>query len=232
MNMIAPAFSRFAGAFAALFLLSAACVHADPTAPETVVEYGGPDRVVIDTADGPVELTVEVAASDDARQRGLMHRESLDPDAGMLFDFQREQIVSIWMENTLNPLDILYIRSDGRIAKIIAHAQPMSRRQLLSDFPVLSVLEINAGRSAELGISPGDIVRHALFGNDVADQPEPAPEADPAPEGEDGEPGADEPGADEPGDDEPGEEPGADEPGEDQPDEEPADDDGEGGDNR
>ncbi|MGY6629353.1 MAG: DUF192 domain-containing protein [Oceanicaulis sp.] len=215
MIQIAPVFSRFAGAFAALLILTAACAHADPTAPDAVVVFGGPDRVVVETAEGPVELTVEVAATDEARQRGLMHRESLDPDAGMLFDFQREQIVSIWMENTLIPLDILYIRRDGRIVKIIAHAQPMSRRQLLSDFPVLSVLEINAGRSAELGIAPGDIVRHALFGNEVTDEPE--PQADPAMQDEDGEPGGEEPG------DEP--EGGA-------PAEEPADEDGEGGDNR
>ncbi len=208
MIQIAPAFSRFVGAFAALLILTAACAHADPTAPDAVVVYGGPDRVVIDTAEGPVELTVEVAATDEARQRGLMHREALDADAGMLFDFQREQIVSIWMENTLIPLDILYIRRDGRIAKIIAHAQPLSRRQLLSDFPVLSVLEINAGRSAELGIAPGDIVRHALFGNEITD--EPAPEPDPGMPDEDGE--------------EPGGEPEGD-----QPDEDPADD-GAGGD--
>lgn len=220
MIQIAPAFSRFAGAFAALLILSGACAHADPTAPDAVVIYGGPDLVVIDTAEGPVELTVEVAASDEARQRGLMHREALDPDAGMLFDFQREQIVSIWMENTLIPLDILYIRRDGRIVKIIAHAQPMSRRQLLSDFPVLSVLEINAGRSAELGIAPGDIVRHALFGNAVSDEPAPEPEA-PAPDGE-GEPG-DEPDADQPDD-----EPASDGPAGD----EPAEDDGEDGANR
>jgi uncharacterized membrane protein (UPF0127 family) len=208
MIQIAPAFSRFVGAFAALLILTAACAHADPTAPDAVVVYGGPDRVVIGTAEGPVELTVEVAATDEARQRGLMHREALDADAGMLFDFQREQIVSIWMENTLIPLDILYIRRDGRIAKIIAHAQPLSRRQLLSDFPVLSVLEINAGRSAELGIAPGDIVRHALFGNEITD--EPAPEPDPGMPDEDGE--------------EPGGEPEGD-----QPDEDPADD-GAGGD--
>lgn len=198
MIQIASSFSRFAGAFAALLILSAACAHADPTAPDAVVVYGGPDRVVIDTAEGPVELIVEVAATDEARQRGLMHRESLDPDAGMLFDFQREQIVSIWMENTLIPLDILYIRRDGRIVKIIAHAQPMSRRQLLSDFPVLSVLEINAGRSAELGISPGDIVRHALFGNAVSDEP--------APLDADGDPGEDESDSEQPGEDPAGDE--------------------------
>jgi len=224
MIQIAPVFSRFAGAFAALLILSAACAHADPTAPDAVVVFGGPDRVVIETAEGPVELTVEVAATDEARQRGLMHREELDPDAGMLFDFQREQIVSIWMENTLIPLDILYIRRDGRIAKIIAHAQPLSRRQLLSDFPVLSVLEINAGRSAELGIAPGDIVRHALFGNEVTDEPDPAPEADAAVQDEDGAPGDDEAGEAQ------GEAPEADQPDEDAA-EDNADDDSGDGDN-
>ena len=136
----------------------------DPTAPDAVVEYGGPEPVTIETAGGPVTLTVELAETPQARQRGLMHRESLAPDAGMLFDFEQERVVSIWMENTLIPLDIVYIRSDGTIAKIITGAQPMSRRQLYSDVPVLSVLEIGAGRAAELGIAPGDLVRHAWFG--------------------------------------------------------------------
>ncbi|MCC5995339.1 MAG: DUF192 domain-containing protein [Oceanicaulis sp.] len=183
--------TRLAGAMSALILLAGACAHAraDPTAPDAVVAFGGPDRVVIETAGGPVEFTVEVADTEETRQRGLMHREELDPDAGMLFDFEREQIVSIWMENTLIPLDILYIRRDGRIVKIISNARPLSRRQLLSDFPVLSVLEINGGRAAELGIEPGDVVRHALFGNVEPDAPEPAPDAEPASEDGDGEPG-------------------------------------------
>lgn len=171
---------RLAGALSALVLFTGACAHAvgDPTAPDAVVAFGGPDRVVIDTAEGPVEFTVEVAATDEQRQRGLMHRESLAADAGMLFDFEREQIVSIWMENTLIPLDIIYIRRDGRIVKIIDNAEPLSRRQLLSDFPVLSVLEILGGQAQERGIEPGDTVRHALFGNAVSDAPEPEPHDD------------------------------------------------------
>ncbi len=141
----------------------------DPTAPDAVVTYGGPEPVTIETANGPVTLTVELAETAEARQRGLMHRESLGADEGMLFDFQEERVVSIWMENTLIPLDILYIRSDGSIAKVITGAQPMSRRQLYSDVPVLSVLEINAGRAAELGIGPGDRVLHRWFGTAEAD---------------------------------------------------------------
>ncbi|KAA5805070.1 DUF192 domain-containing protein [Alkalicaulis satelles] len=186
---------RLAGAFSALVLFAAACAHAvsDPTAPDAVVAFGGPDRVVIETADGPVEFLAEIAATDEQRQRGLMHRESLDPDAGMLFDFEREQIVSIWMENTLIPLDILYIRRDGRIVKIIENAEPLSRSQLLSDFPVLAVLEIAGGRAGERGIEPGDTVRHALFGNAMTDAPAPADDDGGA--DEDGENGAEGEGA-------------------------------------
>ena len=143
------------------------CAHAqpsDPTHPDAVVQYGGPDPIIIETAEGPVELIAEIADTEASRQRGLMHRESIGPNEAMLFDFEVEQPVAIWMANTLISLDILYVRADGTIAKIIAHAQPLSRRSLPSDFPVLGVIEIAGGRAGELGIAPGDLVRHALFG--------------------------------------------------------------------
>lgn len=164
--MMTRLISSFVAAFLALMISTACAIAqvADPTAPDAVVEYGGPESVVIDTANGPVTLTVELAETPEARQRGLMHRESMGADEGMLFNFQQERVVSIWMENTLIGLDIAYIRSDGSIAKIITGAQPMSRRQLYSDVPVLSVLEINSGRAAQLGIAPGDVVRHRWFG--------------------------------------------------------------------
>lgn len=154
---------------------------ADPAARETVVEYGGPEPVVIETGEGAVTISALIAETPSQRQRGLMWREELAPDSGMLFDFQVEQPVSIWMRNTLISLDILYIRPDGTIAKIIAHAQPGSRRQLLSGEPVIAVLEINAGRAAELGIAPGDQVRHAMFDTalEAGDAGEAADEAQP-----------------------------------------------------
>lgn len=160
---------RFSAAFAGLLALTAfnACALAqsiDPTAPDAVVEYGGPEPLTIETEAGPVTLTVGLAETPDARQRGLMHRESMGADEGLLFNFEQERVVSIWMDNTLIPLDIIYIRSDGSIAKIVTGAVPMSRRQNYSDVPVLSVLEINSGRSAALGIAPGDQVLHRWFG--------------------------------------------------------------------
>ena len=172
-----------AAALASGFVFSACAAaqgYIDPTAPDAIVTYGGPDPLVIETAEGERHaFTVEVADTPDSRQRGLMHREAMDADAGMLFDFGREQIVSIWMENTILPLDILYIRADGVIAKVVVGAVPFSRRQLISDVPVVSVLELNAGRAAALGIDPGDRVLHPLFGT----SPE-APAVDTAPEAE------------------------------------------------
>ncbi|MGJ3232832.1 MAG: DUF192 domain-containing protein [Oceanicaulis sp.] len=179
-------------------LFFSACASAqplDPTAPDAVVEYGGPDPLVIETGEGEsVTLTVELAETPQARQRGMMWREELDPDAGMLFDFQVEQPVSIWMANTPLPLDLIYIRADGTIAKVAVGAVPFSRRSISSDVPVLAVLEINGGRSVELGIDPGDVVRHAWFGNAEPSAPaledaapaEAKDAAEPAPAEEDG----------------------------------------------
>lgn len=160
-----------AAPFLALVLFAAAHAQFDPTAPDAVVEYGGPDPVIIETAEGPVEFIAEIAATDAARARGMMYRESMGPDEAMLFDFEVVQPVAIWMANTLIPLDILFIREDGTIAKIVANAQPLSRRSMPSDFPVLAVLEIAGGRADEAGIAPGDLVRHALFGTGPAEEP-------------------------------------------------------------
>ena len=160
---------------------SAGCALAqsvDPTAPDAVVEYGGPDPLVIEGDFGEHTFTVEVADTDDSRERGLMYRESMDPDAGMLFDFGREDFMSIWMANTIIPLDILYVRANGEIAKIVTGAQPFSRRPMSSDYPVIAVVELNGGRTLELGIEPGDVVHHPLFGNVDASGPE-AQDAEP-----------------------------------------------------
>lgn len=163
--------TRIAAFFAVpLLALSALAAPAfsqpsDPTAPDAVVEYSGPDPVTVQTQDGPVAFTVEVADNDPARTRGMMHRDEVGPDEGMLFDFQVERPVSIWMANVRFPLDIIYIRSDGTIAKIADNAQPFSERSIPSDFPVLGVLEIAGGRADELNIRPGDVVEHPMFGN-------------------------------------------------------------------
>src|SRR5690606_21929232 len=109
-------------------------------------------------------FTVEIADDDAERARGLMFREELAPDAGMLFDFVDERPVAFWMQNTLIPLDMLFIKADGTIARVHAEAVPMDQTSIPSGEPVRFVLEIAGGRAAELGIVAGDTLEHARVG--------------------------------------------------------------------
>ncbi|WP_246728511.1 DUF192 domain-containing protein [Microvirga terricola] len=106
---------------------------------------------------------VEVARNDADRAQGLMFRRSMPVDRGMLFDFGRVEPVAMWMQNTYLPLDMLFIRPDGTIARIAANTEPLSTRTISSGEPVLAVLELNAGTASRLGIKPGDRVEHPLF---------------------------------------------------------------------
>lgn len=141
----------------------------DPAHPETVIEFGDPQPLTVETEEGDVSFSVWMADTDDERARGLMFREELADDAGMLFDFETVRPVSMWMRNTLIPLDLLFVSEEGRVTKIIVNARPQSLRQLPSDFPVRAVLELAGGRSAEAGIMPGDRIVHPMF---VSDDPE------------------------------------------------------------
>lgn len=121
-------------------------------------------EVTILASDGKQHrFKVEVARTPDDRARGLMHRRALDADAGMLFDFETVQLVSMWMMNTLIPLDMLFIAADGRIATIAERTVPHSTASILSEVAVRGVLEVNGGTVARLGIKRGDRVRHPIF---------------------------------------------------------------------
>lgn len=109
------------------------------------------------------QFEVEIADTPQARSQGLMFRRSMPVDRGMLFDFGRVDMVSMWMRNTYIPLDMLFIRPDGVIARIARDTEPLSERSITSGEPVLSVLELNAGVTARLGVEPGDRVEHPLF---------------------------------------------------------------------
>ena len=103
-------------------------------------------------------FTVEVAETPEQQAQGLMNRQSLGPDRGMIFPRNPPGDASFWMKNTLIPLDIIFIRTDGTIARIAENTVPMSLDPIPSLEPVGAVLEIAGGRSAELGIKPGDKV--------------------------------------------------------------------------
>ncbi|NBU14563.1 MAG: DUF192 domain-containing protein [Alphaproteobacteria bacterium] len=123
------------------------------------------EPVTIETASGDVTFDVEVMRTEEERQRGLMARAYLPETRGMLFDFGQPQDVRMWMKDTPLPLDMLFIRADGTIARI-TRGEPFSTRTLPSGEPVLGVLEINGGISARLGIKEGGLVRHKLFGTE------------------------------------------------------------------
>ncbi|WP_051504363.1 DUF192 domain-containing protein [Sphingomonas jaspsi] len=103
-------------------------------------------------------FTVEVAASPQEQQTGLMYRQEMARDHGMIFPFDEVRIASFWMKNTYIPLDLIFVRKDGSIANIAENAVPMSLEPIYSDGDVAAVLEINGGESAELGIKAGDKV--------------------------------------------------------------------------
>lgn len=103
-------------------------------------------------------FTVEVARTAEEQATGLMNRQNLASDRGMIFPFEAERVASFWMKNTLIPLDMIFIRADGSITNIEANTVPLSEEPVLSYEPVVAVLEIAGGRSAELGIKPGDKV--------------------------------------------------------------------------
>jgi uncharacterized membrane protein (UPF0127 family) len=121
------------------------------------------EPIWIETAEERFEFQVEIAATPAQRSRGLMFRDHLAADRGMLFDFGQPQPVTMWMRNTLIPLDMLFVRDDGRISRIVAETEPLSDRVIGSGGPVRAVLELPGGRAAELDIRPGDRIVHPMF---------------------------------------------------------------------
>ena len=114
--------------------------------------------LTITTASGTHRFVVEVARTPEQQARGLMHRQSLAPERGMIFPYDPPQDAAFWMKDTLIPLDMIFIRADGTIARIAENTVPMSLQPVPAFEPIAAVLEIAGGRSAELGIRAGDKV--------------------------------------------------------------------------
>jgi len=120
---------------------------------------GRPDRISIVTRSGEHSFTVEWAVTPDERARGLMFRETMAPDHGMMFDFMVEEPVSFWMKNTPLALDIIFIHANGSVARIARNTVPFSERTIPSGVPVRYVLEVVAGTADRIGLAGGDRVR-------------------------------------------------------------------------
>ena len=120
-------------------------------------------QILIVSKSGTHKFTVDVAATAAQRQLGLMFREEMAADRGMLFDFGEEKLISMWMKNTLISLDMLFVDKTGTILQIEHATIPMSLDSISGNAPALSVIELNAGVTKELGIFEGDQVLHDIF---------------------------------------------------------------------
>lgn len=117
-------------------------------------------KLLLHTASGDYGFTVEVVDTPETRAEGLMFRQELADDAGMLFDFKEERPVSFWMRNTFIPLDMIFVGADGVVKTIHVNARPQDPTSIPSRVPVQFVLEIPGGRSVEIGLKPGDTMEH------------------------------------------------------------------------
>jgi len=148
-------------ALGVLALLAAAAGTAEqPTSgeyPRTALEIRG--------ASGRQWFNVAIADTHARQELGLMYVRSLPSDAGMLFPQPEPLIMSMWMKNTLIPLDMLFIDGHGRIVCLLEQTKPESLDILTCNKPVKAVLEINGGEAHKRGIQVGDRVTHGLQAN-------------------------------------------------------------------
>ncbi|MEM8703916.1 MAG: DUF192 domain-containing protein [Pseudomonadota bacterium] len=149
-----PAFQVFLALFLVTGLTASALAQDDGKRLRT-------EPLTVQGAGQAHQFTVEVAVSAPERSRGLMFREEMAADHGMLFIFEAEGDRYFWMKNTPLPLDIIYIDAAGKIVSIAADTTPFSEQTIPSGAPAKYVLELNAGTSAERGIGVGDTVSSA-----------------------------------------------------------------------
>lgn len=130
-----------------------------------------PDRVELRGAFGQTAFTVEIADDDAERAQGLMHRAAMPRFSGMLFVFDRPQRAVFWMENTLIPLDMLFIDNAGVVQRIHSNAVPLDRTAIDGGENIRYVLEINGGLAERLRLTPGIELRSAAIDQAAAAWP-------------------------------------------------------------
>lgn len=152
--------SRFPG-YGLLLLIAAAgaigwALTAATQAPKAEACPAEEECVTIHTAGGAHLFTVEWAVTPAERSCGLMFRQEMAPDHGMVFDFQVERGVSFWMSNTLISLDMIFIKADGEVLNVAEHTTPLSLEGVPSDGEVRYVLEVIAGTAERIGLEEAD----------------------------------------------------------------------------
>lgn len=150
--------NRLLALLCALFLSAVA-----PLAAQTGAKF---DKSALEIESGGQRhhINIELALNNDQQMQGLMWRKTMAADAGMLFVYDHDQEITMWMRNTLIPLDMVFMAVDGRITHIRERAVPQSLEIIPSNGPARAVLELNGGTVRRLGLKVGDKVIHKLLG--------------------------------------------------------------------
>lgn len=146
-----------------LFAALVAAIVAVLAAGYLAFAAGDLTKAVLHTDSGEHAVMVELALTPEQREVGLMNRSQMPQDQGMLFRFDETRNVSMWMKNTLIPLDMLFIDDSGKIVTIKTNAQPLSLAIIPSGQPVRYVLELNGGAAARYDVSIGDRLEHEVI---------------------------------------------------------------------
>jgi uncharacterized protein len=158
-------------AFALAATLTFVCAAPPPVLaaqPATATERGPQTGLRVEplsvaTPQGVRRFRVEIADTPQTREIGMMWRTAAPAGTGMLFDFHTPQDAAFWMRNTLIPLDMIFIRQNGTIARITANVPPLTLDPRPSGEPIRAVLELGGGEAARLGLKPGQRVTHRIF---------------------------------------------------------------------
>lgn len=130
----------------------AGCSGGGETAADTATDTTGLVPVTIAAAGQTHRFDVEVVRTAEAQKQGLKLRTALPANGGMLFPFDKPRIATFWMQDTLIPLDMFFIRADGSIDRIAENTIPQSLEPVTSGGEVSAVLELAGGTAARLGI--------------------------------------------------------------------------------
>ncbi len=143
--------------------LATGCGQTASQAQSALVEFETDALAIVTQTMERHEFSIEIATDPQQWAQGLMFRRSLAPDAGMLFLYKRPRRISMWMKNTLIPLDMLFIDQRGRITQVEERTVPHSLKSITSKKRVIAVLELMGGSADRLGIRPGDRVEYPAF---------------------------------------------------------------------
>jgi uncharacterized membrane protein (UPF0127 family) len=148
---------RFALAQRAALLMVAASILASPALSMRR------ENMTLHTARGAQVVSVEITETVEEKAKGLMFRTKLADNEGMLFSYDRPQEITMWMRNTLIPLDMVFIRPNGVVHRIEAWTRPLSEAIVASQGDVSACLELAGGAAERMGLRPGDRIEHAIF---------------------------------------------------------------------